>query len=171
MSYVEPHMTKALADHTLREITPEGSPVRAFYLERNRRRAMSTLITFTPEGIHINGDLSPGARSATTIRYYGVEWFAREHSEDYLCSKFLDKEWQEEVALRDLTSLAATDPRVNDFIEEGLIQEDLREMAEELGMDLEDISHIGYDYHLGHAGWLVAIQRKFAELYKSPTLN
>lgn len=83
-------------DHVLEEI-PAGD-LKAFYLKRPGTRMGSSLILFTPEGIVIAGDMTPG-RGALSAFGYGLSWFASELGWDYLCGKFLDKEWVPEYAV------------------------------------------------------------------------
>lgn len=100
MSFVENHMRESMKDHVLQEI-PAGE-FKAFYLKKHGDGMMgSCLILFTPEGVVICGDRAPSrtGRGAITAFRYGLDWFASELYEDYLCSKFLDKEWVPEYAV------------------------------------------------------------------------
>jgi hypothetical protein len=86
-------------DYVLKEV-PSGEKIKAFYLKPQRNTRMgSCLILFTPEGIVICGDMTPG-RAAVSTFGYGLDWFASELGWDYLSSKFLDKEWVSEYAVK-----------------------------------------------------------------------
>lgn len=107
MGFVEDHMRESLKDHVLEEL-PAGE-MKAFYLKKPGNGMMdSCLILFTPEGVVICGDRAPSrtGRGAITAFRYGLDWFASELYEDYLCSKFLDKEWVPEYAVRFCRSVA-----------------------------------------------------------------
>lgn len=84
-------------DHVLQEVS-SGEKIKAFYLKLPNMRMESCLILFTPEGIVICGDMTPG-RGALSAFGYGLDWFASELGWDYLASKFLDKEWVPELAI------------------------------------------------------------------------
>lgn len=84
-------------DHVLEEI-PSGERIKTFYLKIPKTRMGSCLILFTPEGIAIMGDMTPGRAAVSTLGY-GLDWFASELGWDYLCSKFLEKEWVAEYAI------------------------------------------------------------------------
>lgn len=99
MSFVESHMRESLKNFVLEDF-PAGD-MKAFYLRHPTQGMMgSCLILFTPEGIVICGDRAPSktGRGAITAFLYGLDWFASELYEDYLCLKFLDKEWVPEYA-------------------------------------------------------------------------
>lgn len=174
MSYVEQHMVEALANHTLAEITPKGSPVRAFSLCSERGRMMSVLLLFTPEGIVLMGDLRLTTRGVVAAYHYDLPWFCGARSEDYLCSKFLRKEWQPEVAGKDLQRLLSDH---NDISPESggalrKVLDDIENMTQHefLGateglLDTEVAAGLGLDYNLADAGWLVTIQKRFSMLY------
>lgn len=96
--------TDMLKDHFL--IEQGGTDrIRAFYLKHKDRqiygRMQSTYFLFTPEGIIITGDLCPGndnRNSGVHAFGYNFDWFVSRLSEDYICSKFLDESWHEELA-------------------------------------------------------------------------
>ncbi len=169
---------RMLRDHALREITKPDSPVRAFYLEQPGTRAQSTLIVFTPEGIALMGDLTPTNHGDVSALGYGLHWFTGNLGTDYLCSKFLEKSWVSERAvarLRDDAAEAEDDERkagLNEIaadIDVGDIGQN--EMMEALAdLDIHDETYeIGMDYDPGRAGLLIAIQRRFAELFDANT--
>lgn len=177
MSYAQPHMVEALKGHVLQEITPPGSLIRGFRMgPPDGSRRMSTLLTFSPEGIIILGDLRSGDRGLISDHDVGLGWFCGDVPENDLCEKFgLRPEWQPEAAARDLRHLAQRiDPLeairlvgIREGIDAGAIEEDgLRQGLQHLGFDRKLVADIGYDFPLADAGWLVAIQRKFAELWR-----
>lgn len=191
MTYVKEHMRDSLKDHILEEI-PAGDKIKAFYTKSPKGgRMMSTLFLFTPEGIVLMGDLCPGgphnSGSISTFGY-GVDWFAGSLSEDYLCSKFLVKEWVPESAIKyvdyEIESLEAQkaqeDAKPGDFevklrelkylkrdLEEKLIESEHEFYDRLIEIDAYYCSDgiPGYDYEPGAAGWLCALQQKFSELY------
>lgn len=88
----------ALKDHTLEQVLDTPN-FKAFYLRPpGGGRMMSTLIVFTPEGIVLMGDLTPGHHGNVSALGYGLSWFAGDLSGSYLCEKFLQKSWHAELA-------------------------------------------------------------------------
>jgi hypothetical protein len=241
-------MKESLANHVLEEI-PAGEKMQAFWMKKPERgRMMSTLLVFTPEGIVITGDLCPraGTRGVVSDLNYGIGWFSGKLSPDYLCEKFLDREWHAELAAQDLKEMAcavlrgeyddygwtgslhAAKQEREDALEEvRLVYAALKEakqegdeeaikdereafeeakkvvaplreknvaFREDLAKDLERLSRMcefgevdqlgfandyrdlnadaetlpGYGYDPAEAGWLAAIQQRFAELYRAP---
>lgn len=248
MTFIEKHMEHSLKDHVLEQVL-DTEKFKGFYLKPpGRTRMMSTLILFTPEGIIICGDLCPGNRGANRGNVsafgYALDWFASKLGEDYLCSKFLDKDWHEELAVRDLDRMAkeilrggydddygkelsrASEERRAAFDDLLHFRRDLKEVTDaedianvkasiarvkeelkplreavvskrrgladkflELAHDCdhnchEQVSFVtayremtqdydiewvpGWGYGPAEAGWLCAIQQKFAELYNAP---
>lgn len=182
MSYVTESMKTALKNHVLEEVLPQVGLFQAFYLkEPGQGRMMSTLFIHTPEGIVIMGDLCPGGpknQGSISDYGYGFGWFSGKLSEDYLCSKFLTREWQIEVAeewcrdhIEDMKKEA--DP---DALKKLPEWEELLSRLEggEMGRDhfhdaLQDLDYEeedeGFGYPRDTAGWLCALQQRFAELY------
>ena len=70
-----------LKDHTLEKVLDhpaekEKNHFEAYYLRPPEGgRMMSTLITFTPEGIVIMGDLCPDGSGVISCYGYGRKWF------------------------------------------------------------------------------------------------
>jgi hypothetical protein len=176
MTRIEPHMKASLKDHVLVWLDA-GKDVKAAYLKKpGEGRMMSCLITFTPEGIVIQGDLTPGRLGNVSMQGYGLEWFAGPLSEDYLCEKFLEKRFSKERTVEAIKETIISRRR------EGKIH---REFARELwdgipGGDEADASDFYYfitmdlggdsedmrqDYDPAEAGWLCAIQKRFSDLY------
>ena len=184
-SYVEPHMKKSLKGHVLEQIL-DTEKFKAFYLKLpGEGRMMSTLILFTPEGIVLMGDLCPNHHGTPSAFGYGLIWFAGHLGEDYLCSKFLHEVWQEEVAVKSIARCVAEEEEEakanpdNPYYQRGRwkkVQEEwvtdwpdkrqdhLYDAITKQGFDSDSMP--GYDYLLADAGWLCAIQQRFAELYK-----
>jgi hypothetical protein len=174
-----------LTEHTLDELTPPDGKVRSFRMSKPGTRIDSTMITFTPEGIAIQGDLTPGANGVVS-RGKSLEWFAGQLGHDYLAEKFLTKEWVEEDAADGMREVAEDIEREATEIEEekerALFVERaqrFREIADQLDDDgmmfhefVEDLDELGIQYESeGHAYppndvvLLAAIQQRFAELY------
>jgi len=182
-TYIQPYMKQSLEGHVL-EQTLDTEKYKAFYLKRpGEGRMMSTLIMFTPEGIVIMGDLCPSDRGAVSAFGYGLGWFYGILGEDYLCGKFLRKVWQKDAANEELKAYVVDEElnakkwpndkhysdrpwkRVFDRWEAGgyETEEHLHEiMRAEGAYDGETFP--GYDYPESAAGWLCAIQKRFAEL-------
>ena len=182
-SYVTELMRKALENHVL-ELVQDGA-VTAYYLKDPAQgRMMSTMILFTPEGIVLLGDLTPNCNGVISSYGYGVDWFAKPLSEGYLCSKFLAEEYVPGAAQEDLRDPNSHWREVEGpfpTVEEKSRLERLDEIAEELDehdaewlcRELEDAGYViddgppGFTYNPHEAGWLCAIQQRFAELYQA----
>jgi hypothetical protein len=179
MTYIDAHMKDALKDHVLIPLDA-GKDMKAFYLKKpGEGRMMSTLIVFTPEGIVIQGDLTPGQNGNVSCFNYGLDWFRGDLSEGYLCGKFLETSFSRE----------GTDENIREAIiskrrEGGIDRDAARELWDERPQDEEmdergfydffcdrlgdDASEsIRYDYRPGEAGWLCVIQQRFAALYNA----
>ena len=62
-------------------------------------RMQSCMILFTPEGIVLCGDWCPNDNQGLCSNYgYGLPWFVKKLGEQYLCEKFLRKEYRPEYA-------------------------------------------------------------------------
>jgi len=106
VSYIQPHMTEALVNHVL-VVLLDTAEVKVFKMEIPGDSAYRVQLTFTPEGIAIQGDIGLGAgqNGICSRMGYAAAWFGRRVlTEDYLCSKFLAKEWQRRIVGRDLRS-------------------------------------------------------------------
>ncbi len=186
-TYVESEMVQDLKNHVLEKIL-DTDKFQAFRMkDPGQGRSMSTLITFTPEGIVIQGDLTPGRNGNVSCRGYGVGWFRGRLSEDYLAEKFLEKDWYAEVAAtwlrRHLKEIAdgieTAKPEAVKMIqalasrcEDGdLYIESFREDWEEIYEDWDWESTPGFGYKPDEHAWLCVIQRKFAELYNAKELQ
>jgi len=261
MRYSKPHMFEALKDHVLEEIIEpanvnhprlsKGGPIRVFRMGLPDTNIYSSFLFFTPIGISIGGDIKLGAptnhRGIWSDYSYGLEWFASDLDEHYLCSKFFSTVWQRELAaewcrdhareileghydektersaLRDEVMVqkdeiqdcdrslkeweASDDPEKKTMMEpiesdrsdavkalaeaEDKLRVARKELADkferlakgveweyygddagrfrdalyDLGYSTDGDHCPGYDYPAMEAGWLSAIQKKFAELY------
>lgn len=165
-------MRNALKDHKLVKV--QDGEVLAFYLRKEDTLSMSTLLVFTPEGIAMMGDLTPERNGSISSRSYGLKWFVGELSESYLCEKFLEQKYVPELAKQallnpngylredaDEETISKLDNLAN--IIDSLSTHELYEHLTDMGYASECIP--GYGYDPGEAGWLCAIQQKFAALY------
>jgi len=174
-----------LTEHTLDELTPPDGKVRSFRMSKPGTRIDSTLITFTPEGIAIQGDLTPGTNGAVS-RGKSLAWFAGELGYDYLAEKFLTKEWVAEYAAeamigeaesldREAAEIDAEEERaplaekaerfreIADQLDDGAMM--IHEFVEDLGEMGFEYDGEGYTYPPSDVVLLAAIQQRFAELY------
>lgn len=194
-SYVTEDMRRAMADKVLSVVVEYPGMViyRLGPADGSRMDSTRILISREPlaEQIIITGDLCPGANGILSNFGYGVRWFGRKQSEEYLCSKFLRREWVPERAkealchaLHDARDGQTDEPTEEqakrlDAIEDAIIASDdpYGECAptrtseafcefwiEVFGDSPEDQ---GMDYNPRDAGWLCAIQQRFAECYQA----
>lgn len=177
-SYVEPHMAESLAGHVL-EVHVDTPEVKGWYLKRpGSGRSMSTLILSTREGLVILGDLCPKRYGVISGYGYDWQWFAGKKSEGYLCEKFLSREFILEQAIPALRE-AIIEGRRSGAIGQDKAREALNritlgdvegpESCYEIFTDagLSDIESLGHDYNPADAGWLCAIQQRFAQLMQA----
>ena len=186
MSYIKPDMKDSLKDHVLERVL-DTEKFQSFYMKRpGQGRMMSTLLVFTPEGIVIMGDLCPSGHGAISVYGKGIKWFIGTLSEGYLCEKFLQRVWQRDAAVEGLkeevkaeAQEAEENPDDQDakklpwkkILEEWTAcgdegsEQDLYGLMWKHDLDTSDGAP-GYDYPRSDAGWLCAIQQRFAELYQ-----
>lgn len=89
-------------DHQL-SLIAEGDGFYSFYLKNAAKgRMCSCLITFSPEGITITGDMTPERNGTCSVYGKGLGWFSGTLSPDYLASKFIDEKFTTEEAIRQL---------------------------------------------------------------------
>ena len=175
-------MAEALEHHTLKQIldTPK---FQSFYMEiPGKGRNMSQLLTFSPEGITIQGDLTPGRNGNVSCLGYGIGWFRGRLSEDYLCEKFLELGWTPELAEKDLRNRLKDISDGIETVEKPYEVEQIEQLADDcnygdLGMESFRDSWMlisndqewlpGWGYNLREKGWLCAIQQRFAQLYNA----
>ena len=213
-SFVQPHMVAALATHALEDIIDIDEigtscahvVFRGFRMRRPNTGTYRVLLLFTEEGIVLAGDLqlsdTPGG-GLVSAKGYGLDWFAGDLSEDYLCEKFLTKVWEAPRAAtwcretatavlngdfdEDLSIIGDDGSDDDEPVDAATIRADRAGFAEqltdladalernahsgdsfveelqEIGFEFEDSP--GYDYPSADAGWLIAIQRRFRDLY------
>lgn len=167
--------------------TPE---YKAFRLSEEGTRIDSCRIVFTPEGIILHGDLCPESNKGAVSNFgYGLDWFSRPQSGDYLCSKFLGmglvperaieeiqewidhyeeyegegggEEWEEEKAER----IEALQEVIEGLDCGDMGPERLYDALSEISHSLVDDGIPGWYYPTRDANLLIAIQRRFVELY------
>jgi hypothetical protein len=78
VTYIKPHMRKAFADHKLRVVC-DTEDVKVFLMHREGTGIMRTQLAFTPEGIHITGDVCLGRDNSGigTTHHKPLGWFAQ----------------------------------------------------------------------------------------------
>lgn len=173
-------MTSSLAGHLLREMTHRDDPVRSFLIASPDWDGKNdhALVTFTSEGVVLQGPLVIGTEADGMVSEPGktLEWFEGVLTEDDVCGVFLHERWQHTVAERDLRVLAEREeypPGKREF---------LLSLAEQLsqgigsreslvfalrtrgGIEPHLSTKVGVDYPMPEAGWLCAVQQKFAQL-------
>jgi len=143
----------------------------------------STYIAFSKGRIIVFGDFTPSLYGNVSAANYGEDWFAGELNEDYLCEKFLQKNWHKEHAInyfQDDSNLEylfgenCVDKQTKAIVENIILELDDGEMREQElydrlrdeGVVLDDgIPGIGYNPN--EAKILCMIQKKFSELVKA----
>ena len=179
-----------LAGHVLTLLA--ANPDAHLYVYRFARPGDSNhanTIIFDRHGIVIHGDTCFGGHdqgmAVSGARGKGPGWFAGDLSEDYLAGKFLYRnKWSADKAekrLRYEADALAEDENPDDIS----IVASLRSLADQLRDGDYEMEHElyeelcerrlegcfegcpGYGYDENALGWLVAIQRRFAALWKS----
>lgn len=132
MSYVTDELRKMFANHVL-ELVQEGA-ITGYYLREPLTRNCLVLLTFSPEGITITGDLTPEANGSASVYGYDLDWFAGQSSEDYLCGKFLTIGWFPELA-----AVAIRDPEgwIREAVAECVARDDDLSVLDSLADSLE----------------------------------
>lgn len=170
-NFAEQHI-ELFEDHTITLIA--NGRVKSFYMHEGQR-AGSVLLTFTPEGIAIQGDWVPGKYGMVSRESKGLYWFGSEKNERYLCSKFLSEEFVRKRAIEflrnhdedELPRKASMEDfeRIADQLEAGAIGKDAYgKKLMKLGYPAESI--VGYDYPPSKASKLCAIQQAFSEKFQ-----
>jgi hypothetical protein len=164
---------EVLEDHSL-EIHVDTPTLKAWYLRsKPSRRLGSSLILSTVEGLIITGDLCPGQNGVCSTYGYGADWFAGRLSPNYLCEKFLQREFvpalaerhlrERIVALRREGSIEKADARdAWNAIHDDLSPDEAYAIERDIGDEAEGL---GYGYNPSERRWLCAIQERFASLY------
>jgi len=151
---------KDFKNHQL-TILAETENVLCVRIGRPNTRINSTQITFTPEGIVIQGDWCPCGNGVCSTFGYGKEWFAKSLSWSYLAEKFLAREFVPEAAV-DFLQGYAENMRV-EHLQEGC--DDYRQAYYEFCQDLDIDDPGGYDYNITDICQLQVIQETFARLW------
>lgn len=143
----------------------------------------STRLVFlsNPPQIIVTGDLCPGVHGILSNMKYGIEWFGSQKSPGYLCEKFLREEWIPEKCQEALREYAKEPENRKDRAKlreiardiEGWVSDSGKGAAEhqayeallDLNQGYVDDGIPGYGYNQREASLLVAIQKRFAELY------
>jgi len=168
---VDPLLREAFANFQLVEITPPQSLVRSFRLDPVKGEPF-VLLTFTPEGLIIQGPLGADLKGVFAGKGSDLNWFCKVPTQEALLESFYPcKIYQEEVAYLDLLQMSANSPK-------GLalcrLAEDTKALSDQgilmrkllkLGFAMDVISEIGMEYPLQDAGWICAIHAKFVELW------
>ena len=158
----------------------ESALVSSFYMKKPGDRFMSTLLTFTPEGIVIQGDHKPEAHGACSCGGYGLLWFIEDLAPDDLCEKFLAETFVFEYAVSFLKEYVLNAVRAG-----RITHDDARRAWDEANAVVIEEEEALYDIWSSVFGYgnspcwrtyppyamvsLVAIQRKFRELYRART--
>ena len=168
------HYADMLTEHELRELTPPDCEARTFYMTKPATRAYSVLLTFSPEGITISGDLMICGNTPVGCRPKGLRWFIGELSPDYLAGKFLPSKWVPDRASEDLEDLAVAREREDDPEGAKLIRAakpdgsttcgcSTWDALSDLDIDMDDWPHHCIDPW--EMACLAAVQQRFAQLY------
>ena len=173
------HTLPRFAEHELTLVGEWGKGNSHWYMANPGTGIYSMNLVFASDKIVLFGDCMPFHNGAVSPFGYGPDWFSRGHGWDYLCEKFLDYEFQVDLAvllLREwiveeiagdsaqgeagsIVDRIASLKEFTDF--------DMQEL-EELGLDFSDGAP-GYYYNVRHAAMLSAIQHAFARLYAERT--
>ena len=160
-----------------------SGPVTCVRMRKPGTRIELVQLTFTPEGIAIQGDMCPELNGVCSCYGYGLGWFVRQLSVRYLAEKFLRRQWVEETA-REHVERLLEDWRADEETDPTLI-DDLAEAHEDMGSDWSEHSyrdtivevlerhHIyevedvwpDHDYNRRDLFLLAAIQQRFRELF------
>ena len=196
-SYVTENMRRSMADKVLTVVTEyEGmviyrlGPADGSWMESTR-----ILVARAPlhEQIIVTGDLCPGDNGIMSDFGYGLGWFGSRKSEGYLCEKFLRREWvpaaalralkyaleqeEEEAAISDKPSkararISALREAIDSVCDEPTGESNVTRHHEAfyefyVGVFGDSPEDEGFDYNPRDAGWLCAIQQRFAECYQA----
>lgn len=168
-------------------VLEEGTHIQAYYLKHSKEelRIQGCLLLFTPEGVVITGDLIPGTNKgihAVGSGYgFDAHWFANHHNGENIARQFLKKEWDDTLAADELE--AELEEHGKDYFDQAQL-EMLNEVVKALwepypdfmteSQFIEALCEAGYDTGSGVPGYgydpheyalLVAIQRRFSELW------
>jgi hypothetical protein len=168
---------KELMHHELKLVhgEPDGE-FQVWILAKPGTRVHLAQITFTPEGTVIQGDVIVDKDANGLCSTYGIgrQFFLNCTSMEHLCSKFLAAKWVPELIEDELRFMLDDVGPVRQFASELLEEENQHLLSSEeafmdawasSGLDWSDCPS-GHGYHPAEAGWLVAIQTRFRELYE-----
>eukprot|EP00831_Metopus_contortus_P039769 TRINITY_DN31148_c0_g1_i1.p4 TRINITY_DN31148_c0_g1~~TRINITY_DN31148_c0_g1_i1.p4 ORF type:complete len:199 (+),score=35.37 TRINITY_DN31148_c0_g1_i1:1431-2027(+) len=181
-------LLKDMSGHVLVPLLNE-SGFCAYKMWKPGTNILSTLITFTPCGIVLQGDITPERNGSVSCLGYGERWFSGELSPDYLAEKFLRKKWVPDEALDKFRWFLDEMKENGDATPSGRIVDDdliseafdylgeaenqweaIEYFAELIGSDnCLDIDW--YSYDPAEQVVLCGIQKKFAELKKVPEVK
>lgn len=177
-------MFESLRGHVLEEVE-SGRRIRAFVLHKPGTNVHSNWLLFSPVGTIIAGDtqLAPHRSVCSAGSDYGLEWFASDLDERYLCEKFLRKEWQPAAAAEEIRNMVSDFRKNEERLESVPALEDFARGLEMGAFDEGghaafvdqffrilpggDPMDLGMDYPWNEAGWLSAVQRRFRELFRT----
>lgn len=176
-SLLTPEMTATLSGYVIKEVTSPIAPTRSFLLcpplwdgENGH-----VLITFTFEGIILQGPLiiESDVNGMVSESKRTLDWFCSGLTEDEVCEAFLQQRWQYPIAERDLRVLTEREdsPGKREFIRsladrmsrcEGDRDSLVFTLRTRGGVDPIIAGQVGVDFPAPEAGWLYAIQCRFA---------
>lgn len=172
--------TDAFSRHCLRrESSPPIESYRLFLPDHGRME--SCLVVFSTEGIAIIGDYTPQRHGSVSAYGYGVRWFAGRLAPGYLAEKFLSERFVPEIAAACLRSEIGGEvfpehrrksyEDIAEILEAGEVDAHwfFEQMADVADHEVDDLP--GWAYDPVELGILVAIQRRFAEMYREMQLG
>lgn len=163
------------ANHVLTPLI-ETPPVKCYRVGRRGERNYSFLVTFDPEGIVLQGDITPEPNGSTS-RGKDLWWFAANLSPDYLAEKFLQPRVTVERAKYDLDTMlddllddptdwnvgaAAAIRRAQRQVDNGDLDGAAHTLNEE---GLNDERSLGFGYDPQQVVVLAGLQRTFSRLW------
>lgn len=152
--------------------------VKSYRMATPEERSFSVLVTFTPEGIVLQGDITPTRYGTCSCTGYGLDWFVQPMEADYLAEKFLQTRYVHELAreaflqdIREHNEDADGPDKIDEQLymqrwDKELYEEDAEEAGElyRKAFGRYPEGWLWYDPH--ESAVLHAIQMKFAELYR-----
>ena len=173
---LEQQYAESLAGHEL-TVVADTPLVKCFRMAKPGTRVMSVVITFTPEGIVIQGDFTPERNGSVSCIGYSLAWFAGRLGGSYLCEKFLTQRyvlelavaelrdpqshWREDATPDQLAGLDECARRVADYY---YGPERLYDALADLGYPCDEGTP-GFNYDPKESAALHAIQKRFSQLY------
>ena len=164
---------KDFKEHGL-TVLAETDKILCVRIGKPNTRINSTQITFTPEGITIQGDWCPCGNGVCSTFGYDQDWFAKGLSWSYLAEKFLAREFVDEAAIDDLQQRmddGGMEP--NRLFEAKELMERLVEGCSEYRDTYAEFCYAhsgdpgGYDYNITAVCQLQVIQETFARLWSA----